>query len=473
MSLRARIALLVGLAVGLAVALSSVAAYVTVRHEVQEARDVSLLRRAGAAAASSLANTGVLARVPTEALGAADVRIAIVDSDGGALSAFGAASAPPLGMAELAVARGLSGVSLRDADLGGQHYRVVAVPTGQSSALVLAQSTADTQHELGRLGLVLLLVGGGGIVLSVSAGVAVARAGLRPVDQLTAAAEHVARTDRLEPIPVRGTDELARLTTSFNAMLAALARSRGRQQQLVADAGHELRTPLTSLRTNVDLLAQALRSAGQPGQPSLDPAERDALLADARAQVGELSALVGDLVELARDEPPPAVTEPVELPDVVARAVERVRRRALTLRWAVRTEPWQVHGDATALERAVTNLLDNAAKWSPPDGTVTVTLVDGLLEVADQGPGIAAADLPHIFERFYRSAEGRNQPGSGLGLAIVRQVVERHGGTVTAGSGPTGGALFRLRLPGHPDSPEALNDHSASSQPERETWSHG
>jgi two-component system, OmpR family, sensor histidine kinase MprB len=446
LSLRARIGALVGAAVGLAVALTSLAAYLTVRRELYRHVDENLLARANAAA-QSLDSPEALGELPSAASGlASDVRIGFALSDGRAVF-LRDTPRPPVDRPELAVAGGRSGRSYRTATVGSVRYRVVAVPAGPGVALVLAQSTADTDRELGRLGVVLLTVGAVGIAGSASAGVAVARAGLRPVARLTAATEYIAKTDRLVPIPVGGDDELARLTASFNAMLAALARSRGRQQQLVADAGHELRTPLTSLRTNLDLLAQSLR----PGGPSLAEEDRDALLADVRAQVTELSGLVGSLVELAREDPPAVTAVPVELADVVARAVDRVRRRAPGLRFDVAAEPWEVSGDPTALERAVTNLLDNAAKWSPPGGTVTVRLAGGELTVADQGRGVAETDRPHVFERFYRSAEARTQPGSGLGLAIVRQAAERHGGTVTVTGAPGGGALFRLRLPGRPD----------------------
>jgi two-component system, OmpR family, sensor histidine kinase MprB len=229
-------------------------------------------------------------------------------------------------------------------------------------------------------------------------------------------------------------------------MLVALDRSRTRQRQLVGDAGHELRTPLTSLRTNLDLLSQNETTASAA---QLRPAERAALLADLRAQIAELAVLVDDLVALSRDESAPAgELLPVDLSEVVDRAVERVRRRGQGLHFDVEAEPWELIGDDAALERAITNLLDNAAKWSPPGGTVTVRLADGALTVADNGPGIADADLPHVFERFYRSPEARAMSGSGLGLAIVAQVVARHGGTVHAGRGPDGGAVMTVELPG-------------------------
>jgi two-component system sensor histidine kinase MprB len=293
----------------------------------------------------------------------------------------------------------------------------------------------------------MLLFGIAGMIIAGLAGWAVARNGLRPVRRLTASVEDIARTQRLDPIPIEGSDEVARLSQSFNQMLHALSASQHRQRQLVADAGHELRTPLTSLRTNLDLLVQADASSG------FSPESRAELLSDVRAQIGEMTTLIGDLVELARDEPVPPTVEPVELTAVLGQAVARVRRRA-DVEFDVHTAPWWVTGDADALERAITNLLDNAAKWSPEGGVVTVRLEGGTLTVADQGPGISPEDLPHVFERFYRAAESRGMPGSGLGLSIVRSIAERHGGSVRAESGAEGGAIFRLTVPGEPAPPD-------------------
>ena len=144
--------------------------------------------------------------------------------------------------------------------------------------------------------------------------------------------------------------------------------------------------------------------------------------------------------------------EPVDLEEVVDRALTRVRRRASGVTFDSATESWWLTGDAGGLERAVTNLLDNAAKWSPEGGTVTVRLARGVLTVDDEGTGISEEDLPHVFERFWRSRESRAMPGSGLGLAIVAQVVERHAGTVAAGRSPGGGARMTMTMPGgaHP-----------------------
>jgi two-component system, OmpR family, sensor histidine kinase MprB len=447
-SLRTRIAVLAAVAVGLTVASVSLGAYLVVRSSLYAQLDETLVRRANTMAETALIRQGTIQTIPAEFFGAADVRVGLVDAYGRQAVADGAV--PPISAAESQVA--VTRVASSPRTEG--NLRVVAVPVPRipgvpSIALVIAEPLGPTRSTLAGLSVVFLLVGGGGIVVAAVVGAAVARTGLLPVQRLTEATETIARTADLRPIPVSGDDELARLTHSFNGMLAALAESRERQRRLVADAGHELRTPLTSLRTNLDLLI----ASSQPGAPPLSDLDRAEIYEDVRAQINELSTLVGDLVELARDDAPEAIHEPVELTDVIERALDRARRRAPGVVFDVRIVPWPMVGDANALERAVLNLLDNAAKWSPPGGTVRVQLApvgDGsaVLQVADAGPGIAEADLPRVFDRFYRSAQARTMPGSGLGLAIVKQVAERHGGTVWAGRAPEGGALLTLRLPG-------------------------
>ena len=467
-SLRTRVGVLTALAAALAVVLVSVVAYLNVRQNILASLDSNLLQRAQAATQSELVDPQALATLPPGALGAGDIKIALLYDNGIFQSARGAATAPPMGVEELNVAHGKVPSSVRTANDGSLAYRVVAIEAGEGRALVIGQRLAATQQVLTRLGVTLPLIGGIGVALAALAGVAVARAGLRPVQRLTTATERVASTGDLTPIPVDGSDELARLTASFNDMLGALAASQDQQRRLVADAGHELRTPLTSMRTNLELLA----AADRPGAPTLPEADRADILDDLQAQIAELSTLVGDLVELARDDAPQVVHEPVELTDVVARALERARRRAGDVEFAATLVPWLIVGDATALERAVLNLLDNAAKWSPPGATVRVQMrpLDPwsvLLEVADAGPGIAEQDRPHVFDRFYRATGARDMPGSGLGLSIVRQVAVRHGGAVWADRAPEGGALLVLRLPGRQPPPAGSVDLDARTAPLR------
>ena len=444
-SLASRVILLTTIAVGLAVAFVSLGAFLTVRMQSQAALDDSLLDRAHKAASyPALSQITADYELPSWALGAGDVRIIYIWSDT-RWRTFDQGPELQLGEPELGVSRGDDDWSARTIKAGDTRYRVVAVPTEKGQALVIAQSLESQEQMLAKLGGVMLLFGAAGVVAAGMAGWAVARNGLRPVRRLTSAVEEIARTEDLRPMPIEGDDEIARLATAFNQMLAALAASRDRQRQLVADAGHELRTPLTSLRTNLDLLSQS--DAASSG---LSPEARAELLDDVHAQIEELTTLIGDLVELARDEPLTHVVEPVDLAEVVDRALIRVRRRAPGLVFDADVESWWVVGEPSGLERAVTNLLDNAAKWSPAGATVTVRVSEGVLTVDDEGPGISERDLPHVFERFYRAEESRSMPGSGLGLSIVQQVVERHAGTVEVERRASGGTRITVRLPGTP-----------------------
>ncbi len=449
-SLASRITLLTTMAVGVAVTGVAFAAYATVRMQSMNSLDESLHSRAAKAAHADTLDVLSREEIPPWALGAADVKIIFLDAVDRSIRPSTSEAVDAISRAEIQVAMGQESWSARTVFMDGERFRIVAVPAQDGQALILAQSLQSTDRMLDRLGLVMLLFGLAGMISAGLAGWAVARNGLRPVRRLTAVVEGIARTERLDPIPVEGNDEVARLAQAFNAMLAALSASQARQRQLVADAGHELRTPLTSLRTNLDLLAQAASST------QLSEESRQELLADVRAQISEMTTLIGDLVELAREDPSQPSVEPVELAAVVTQAVNRVRRRTTTVEFVVRTEPWWTTGDAAALERAVTNLLDNAVKWSPEGGRVTVELTQGTVMVADQGAGIAEQDLPHVFDRFYRSTESRGMPGSGLGLSIVKAVADRHGGRVRAGRAPDGGAAFWFHVPGAMAPPEVL-----------------
>ena len=297
--------------------------------------------------------------------------------------------------------------------------------------------SAPTQHALHRIRFWIFLVGGIGIALAAGLAALVATAALRPVRRLTAAAENVAATGSLtERVEVTGHDELGRLATQFNAMLAALERSVGAQRRLVADASHELRTPLTAVRTNIDLLREG----------KLPKDEERHALDEASVELDALTRLVSDLVELARGEERKLRLEDVQLDDLVASTVERAQARAPQVTFVTALSPTQVRADPVLLERAVSNLLDNAVKYSPDGAPIEVSVRGGEVIVADHGPGIADEDLPRVFDRFYRAATARSKPGAGLGLAIVREAAEAHGGRATAESSPSG-ARFRLVLP--------------------------
>jgi two-component system sensor histidine kinase MprB len=443
-SLASRVILMTTMAVCFAVALVSLGAYITVKASLENSLDDSLVSRAHEAAKSNALQILLSQeKLPAAVLGAGDVRMFIVYSNGTHTNDRGPVL--QIGDQEFAVANGDSDKSIRTIESGSIDYRVVTVPYVQDgSALIIAQNMAPQERVLKRLGAVMLLFGLAGVIGATAAGWAVARNGLRPVRRLTRNVERIARTEDLQPLPVEGDDEIARLATAFNDLLVGLSASRDRQRRLVADASHELRTPLTSLRTNLDLLLQADAGAG------LDATARAELLEDVRAQIEEMSTLVGDLVELARDEPLRTVVEQVDLAEVVDRAVARARRRGSGLTFDVDTEPWWVTGESASLERAVTNLLDNAVKWSPSGGTVRIRLSHGTLTVDDEGPGIAPGDRDHVFERFYRSEESRSMPGSGLGLSIVRQVIERHSGNVRVDENDGGGTRMVLQVPGAP-----------------------
>ena len=345
--------------------------------------------------------------------------------------------------------------------LGRDSYRMLTVPITGGGAVQVGVNQDPANRTLTMLGILLAATCAVGIAGAALLGRAVSRAGLMPVERLTEAVEDVAVTmDLGRPIAVTGADEIARLGRSVNTMLGAIDTARRAQRTLVEDAGHELRTPLTSIRTNVELLLAVERAPELAHR--LPPEERTKLLRDLDAQVAELATLTTELVELAREETTREEIEEVELTDVLDAAVNRVRVRAPGLIFAVDTfasdtfaadrEPVAIRGRPAELERMIVNVLDNAAKWSPAGATVRAGLhPDGpqwcRLTVTDTGPGIAEADLPHVFDRFYRSPAARSMPGSGLGLAIVAQIATQHGGTVTAERDVPHGTIITIRLP--------------------------
>jgi two-component system sensor histidine kinase MprB len=310
------------------------------------------------------------------------------------------------------------------------------VAGGHGSGLITVQPLGPTEHALSRIRFWILLIGGLGIAVAAALAGVVATAALRPIRRLTAAAETVAATgDLSERVDVAGGDELGRLAVRFNGMLEALEESVGKQRRLVADASHELRTPLTAARANVDLVREG----------KLPEDEVRHALDEASIELDSLTTLVSDLVELARGTERKLRIEEVQLDDLVAATVDRARSRAPQATFVTSLSPTLVNVDPILVERAVSNLLDNAVKYSSPGTPIEVSVRDGEVVVADHGPGIAAEDLPRIFDRFYRSATARAKPGAGLGLAIVREAAEAHGGRATAESTATG-ARFRLTL---------------------------
>jgi two-component system sensor histidine kinase MprB len=386
------------------------------------------------------------------------------------VTARGAVSAPagdrgllPGTAAAAQVAAGQRGSYYTEATVNGVHAMVLTTPVAPGLAVQLAVPLSAVDQELGGIGATLALLSAAGVGLAALAGWGVARAGLAPVGRLAAVAEQVTATgDPGRRVEVDRADELGRLAASFNTMLGALQQSLTAQRQLVSDASHELRTPLTSMRINAELLA---------AEPGLPEAERQEILDRVVAQVTELGQLVAGVTELARGddlpgediaegEEPEAAPGDVDFAEVVEAALAGARRDWPRTVFTADLEPCLVRGHAERLRTAVRNLLDNAAKFGPPDGPVEVRLDAGELTVRDHGPGIPPGDLPRVFDRFYRATTARAVPGSGLGLSIVRQVAAGYGGTVQAESAAGGGTLLRFRLP--TPEPEAPRDADAA-----------
>jgi two-component system sensor histidine kinase MprB len=448
MSFKARLALGSAAAVAVAIVLASVIVYFLVRSELRaqidrnlqtEATQISNVPRFAAVLAYS-PNIYAL-NVPTPIFTG---YFQLVGRDGRVYIPEAFVSPTPrlpVSKEVRAVAAGKAGDYYYDMRLEGEDTRVYTMPSVDSVPPVAIQvvgQLSSVDNELNRIRLWLVLVAASGIGLAAVAGFLVARATLRPLRELSETAERVRATrDLTQRIEVEGSDELATLAHTFNAMLSSLDEAQQRQRQLVQDASHELRTPLTSLRTNIEVLATA---------GAMPPSERAHLLRDVIDQLGEMTELIGELTELARGEEQAEPLEDVRLDLLTEDAIRRTTRNHPEVPIEAELAPTTMVGQPAGLERAIGNLLDNAAKWSPAGAAVEVKLADGELTVRDHGPGIAEEDVPHVFERFYRATSARSMPGSGLGLAIVQQVAEAHHGTVAAEEAPGGGALMRLRL---------------------------
>ncbi len=433
MSFRARIAVSAAAAVALTVIFAAVVLYLVARAQLRAPIDDDLEARAGR----------ISHQQPPEFLdlrpGFGEARYyQLVRTDGTVI-------VPSLQNVQLPVDEDVVAAAARegasiwsDVTVDGVHMRMLTFAYGPDAAVQVARPLTEVDKSLDRIGLFLLFIAASGIVVAAGLGLLVARAALAPVKKLTSTVERVTETQDLsERIDVDGQDELSRLAASFNTMLAALEDSTRAQRQLVADASHELRTPLTSVRTNIEVLA---------GDRTLPPEDRRRLLTDVVEQLGEMTMLISELIELARAEQRAAEPEELRLDLLVADAVERARRNRPEVVYSVDLEPTTIAGVPATIERAVGNLLDNAAKWSPSGGEIEVAVRDGKLVVRDHGPGIADEDLPFVFDRFYRARAARGMPGSGLGLAIVRQVAESHGGDVIAERADGGGTRMVLTL---------------------------
>jgi two-component system sensor histidine kinase MprB len=458
-SLRTRIAATAAVAVALVVVIAAVAIYLGVRAELRSEVDNSLRDRAaqfrrlagergpspddargggGRPPPPAFGDGGrELPSLPPQPFGGPEGFVQLVLPSGQAVRRPGADDALPVDARARRIARSGSGEFFTDMTVSGTHLRVLTRALPRRGAIQLARPLDEVDRQLDRVLLVLLLVGAAGVALGAALAAVVARTALAPIGRFTRRTEELAGDpDPSHRIDAHGTDELGRLARSFNATLDALERSVEAQRQLVADASHELRTPIATLRANIQTLEHAER---------LPPAERDSLRADIVAELDDLTALVADIVELARGAKPGELVDDVRLDEIVEIVASRARARAPNgATVEVSTEPTLVRGEPERIQRAVSNLVDNALKWSPVGGTVEIDVADGALSVRDHGPGFEDADLPHVFDRFYRAHNARALPGSGLGLAIVRQAAEAHGGDVEASNAPGGGALVRV-----------------------------
>ncbi len=463
MTLRTRIAAVAGFAVAITVLLAAAAVFVAVRAQLHRQIDDALRTRAHAVvAAGDPDSDGDTACSPSSAdsehtfpaprsdgddvrFGGAEGYVQFICSDGRVIRPAGVATRLPATASARMIARSGRGQTLASIRVGETHLRVLTrALTGGRGALQVARPLTEVDDALRDILFVLVIVAAAGITLAAALGAVVARSALEPVRRFTRRTEEIAgNPDPAKRIATGRDDELGRLARSFNATLDALERSVDAQRHLVADASHELRTPLASLRANIQTLEEIDR---------LPVHEQAALRADIVGELDELTALVSDVVELARGNQPGRLLDHVRIDEIAADVVERATRRGgIDVTFSAELEPTVVRGEPDRINRAISNLVDNAIKFSPSGATIELTLRDGTLTVRDHGPGIMPAHVPHVFERFYRADEARGMPGSGLGLAIVRQTAEAHGGSVEATNAPGGGALVSVRFAGRED----------------------
>ncbi|NNF65217.1 MAG: HAMP domain-containing histidine kinase [Acidimicrobiia bacterium] len=451
MSLRIRFTVLVALAVAVTVTVVTSGAFFSAARELRQEVDDFLISRAAPLSLLTSVEMDPSLRQPTfnqqRRLIGDEAVLQFIDREGKVLLYFDEDHILPINKNDLEIAATTSQEIFRDVEVGGVQYRMLTAPLASGGALQIARSLTETEAILDGLLWRLVLVGGLGVLMAAAAGWIVAGRALLPVAALTEAAEHVADTqDLTAAIDVEQTDEVGRLARAFNTMLGALGQSRLQQQRLVRDASHELRTPLTSLRTNIEVLARST---------DMSEEQRKELLEDVTFELEQLTTVVGELVELATDtrlsEEPARDVHLGELVDAVAERSRRRYDRPVEVLGATA----MVRGRSGQIDRAVSNLIDNANKWSPPGEPITVTVHDGGVTVRDKGKGFDPDDLPFVFDRFYRSPEGRAMPGSGLGLAIVKQIIESHGGRVWARNVDEGGAEVGFEIPSAaPEEPE-------------------
>jgi two-component system sensor histidine kinase MprB len=480
-SLRKRLTIIAASSVAIAILIALVVSYMVVRSQLRGSVDNSL--RAQAQAVENVGQRALqqFPGIPASAGGPAPYAQAVIDGSAN-VQRYGGNLALPVSVRARRLSEGRGQSYLSDLQVGDNHVRVITfrVPATlgngdeTTAAVQLARPLNGVDSVLSNLRLILTLLFVGGIALAAVLGRFASRRVLRPLGEVAEAARHIEETEDLTArLRVHADDEVGQLATRFNAMLDRLESSRDEldesvraQRQLVADASHELRTPITSLRTNIEVLLEG---------GEIEPEDRRRLLSDVVEQSEELSALVNDLIELARGDQPGADTDEVRLDRVAAECLARARRNAPGITFEAELAPVFVDGVPERLGRAINNLLDNAARHSAAGGIVEVRVDDSGVRVRDHGSGVSAEDLPYVFDRFYRGTNSRGRQGSGLGLAIVRQVTEQHGGTASAANAPDGGAIFTLNLPtfgadpdgGEPAEPADLPDTAPTGEPAR------
>jgi two-component system sensor histidine kinase MprB len=447
MTLRKRLSLIAAASVGIAVLIAVVGCYMLVRHQLRSQIDGSLW-----AQEKEVLQTGFVGQAPPgiPASAGGPAQYVQIVYPGGFHRGSGGLTLP-LTQRVLRIANAEGHTFISDVWVGNNHLRMLTMPVTINNqvpaALELARPLSSVDNVLADLRLVLTLLLLGGMAVAAILGRVASRRVLAPLAEVADVAQTIAQTDDLSKrLNVHADDEVGQLATNFNSMLDRLESSRDAldesvraQRQLIADASHELRTPVTSLRTNIEVLLQGVE---------LDPEDRRRLLADVVEQSEELSALVGDLIELARGDQRGAEKEDVRLDGVAEESLARARRNAPAIHFDATLVPTMIDGVPERLARAINNLLDNAARHSPPGGTVEVQVGPKGVEVRDHGSGVDPDDLPYVFDRFFRGRNSRGRQGSGLGLAIVRQVAEQHGGSVSVTNAVDGGAIFNLWLPG-------------------------
>lgn len=455
MRFRTRVALATAAAVAAAVLLVAASAYLFTQKELINQVDASLDGRASGllrAAAGTPRGRPIAAHLlpnVSEALGRPPGNFdtlygQILKPDGVLITLGELAPQLPIDETTLAVQRGDVNRAFTSVWIDDEHVRMVSMPLPRGDVLQIARSLEETDAALRALAGRLILSGFVGLLLAAAAGLIVASRATRPIAELSAAADHVASTSDLDArISVEGDDELSQLASRFNAMLSALKSSKATQHQLVRDASHELRTPLTALRMNVDLLERA---------PDIEPETRRLIVGEISTEIGELTALVTELVDTATDSLPEMPFTPVLLADVAQTAAADARRRSQRT-IVVKDDGSLVLGSRPELVRAIGNLIGNAIKWSDADTAIRIEIETGSVTVIDEGTGISGDELGHIFERFYRTTEARQIPGSGLGLSIVERIVTDHGGFVFAESTLGEGSRIGFTIP--PVAPEA------------------